>query len=292
MPPPGKDQFDALYQSARAKWPKVQWNREAFRKHLAGETVKHLADLYLGGAAGFREQTAWETIEKELGPPTRRVLERQPTADYSLDDLWADAITKLMEGDRGSPPLPDGKQPARIVRYRGLVPLLNYLIVVAKRLAIQRQRQTRPILSLAGGSDDDAPQQEFADARVAAPDADSVEAEVCEKMRVRLLAGYQTLMAEQQFLITMVYRQGMKQKDAGALIGWSEFKTSRSLSAAMDKLKQSLSDLKEAAWTPAIAAAWEGCVNNCWKGTDSLQVPRSVPSKPTGIKQTTARGSG
>lgn len=278
MPTPGNDQIEELYDSAKEKWPGVNWDLAAFRKHLGGQFIDHPEDLYLGGAAGYRLDAAWESIEQNLGPRTRRVLTRQPTADYSIDDLWGDAVAKLMDEDDDGAPLPDGRLPARIIRYRGQAPLLNYFIVVAKRLAIQRHRKARDTASLSGGEGEERA-LELPDPRASAPETGSVEAETVQRMRQGLLQAFGNLSAEQQFLIMMVYRQGMKKKDAGDLLGWSPFKTTRSLGAAMDRLHDSLKELAGVAWTPALASAWEECLKDCWVGVKEVQVVRARASE-------------
>ena len=264
---------EEAYRQAVARWPGVRWALRAYLAHLRGQWPPHPLDLFLGGAAGHRAEGAWGAIEGELAPQVQRILSRQPLADYTVDDLWSDARTKLMADDPEAPPLAEpagdgtGQQPARIVRYRGLVPLLNYLVLVAKRAAIQRQRQRRPALSLSGGGengDGSTDGMQLADEEAATPDARLHEREAAGRLQQALTAAFARLSAEQQFLITMVYRRGMRQKVAGAMLGWSEFKTSRSLTDAMNKLRKALEDVADAQWTPALESAWSECVEKCW----------------------------
>jgi len=253
-----------LYAAAQARWPLVKWPPEAFDAHLAGESPAWPSDLYLAGAAGHRMQSAWEAIETEIGPQTRRVLARQPVADLTIEDLWGETIARIMDDDLERAPLDQGRPPARIIRYRGLVQLVNYLILIARRIAIQRNRRRQHHLSLSQESADPA---QHVDPPAPGPSAlsSATEAETVGKMRQGLARAFAGLSPDQQFLITMVFRQGMKQKEAGAMLGWSEFKTSRTLSAAIESLRQGMVDLTGVEWTPALASAWAECLAENWK---------------------------
>jgi len=262
----------ALHAKARLTWPAVEWGLEAYAAFLAGKPLAHAPDLYLAGAAGHRLEAAWVAISNALGPEVQRVLRRQPIADFDVEDLWSEALARAMADDPEARPLPDGRQPARIVRYRGLISLRNYLIVIARRCAIDSHRRIAPTLSLS--PDDEHSGLELADRSAGGPDATLEEQETAQAMTRALGEAYGLLSAEQQFLLAMVFRQGMKQKEAGALLGWTECKTSRALSAALDSLRAALRELSGAAWTPALAAAWAEWVGNWGRsGQDSPDRP-------------------
>ncbi|MCE9589039.1 MAG: LPP20 family lipoprotein [Planctomycetes bacterium] len=90
------DPVESSHRQAAERWPRIAWALDAYARHAerAGDDCRYPLDLYLGGAAGHCIEAAWGVIDSELGPPTRAVLQRQPTADYTIDDLWADAIAK------------------------------------------------------------------------------------------------------------------------------------------------------------------------------------------------------
>jgi DNA-directed RNA polymerase specialized sigma24 family protein len=267
-------QIDQWHQQARSRWPAVQWDRQLFAKHVGKDSPPYPLDLFLAGAAGYRIDTAWEAIESNFASKTKSVLLRQPMADLSTDELWAETIARLIAEDPQRPPLPDGRRPAYIIRYRGLVQLMNYLIVIGKRVAIGRKRRMRPTLSLSAKSEDDNPHDVAEDAPSPPEKLESSEDAVA--MKKAITAAYGELSSEQRFLIAMVYRNGMKQKEAGALLGWSEFKTCRSLAAAMENLRKSIVRWAGDDWTGDLAAAWEQSLQNCWK---NVQVPKPTASK-------------
>ena len=183
-------------------------------------------------------------------------------------------MMRIMENDTEQAMLADGRLPARIIRYRGLVKLLNYLITVARRIAIQRHRKRRPQLSFRSEGED---QTKYAPKDPSSPAAGDIveQAEIVRKMQNAIARSYSKLSAEQQFLISMVYRQGMKQKEAGALLGWSEFKTRRVVCKAMDILRRSVTDLESVSWTPSLASAWTGAWSQCWDHVQQLKTPAS-----------------
>lgn len=248
---------DEHFNEARQRWPAVHWPRDRYIDHVADEQPTEPVDLFLGGAAGHRIKPAWEAIETDLAPNTKRILQRQPTADYTLDDLWADTIARLMEDEPSDAvvDLPGGGRPARIIKYRGKVKLLHYLVVVAKRLAIGRKRRRKPELTLDSPASE-GKRQERPDRAAAAPDAAALEDEAIGKLAGALAAGLAELSDDQRALLRLVFCQGMAKKDAGAILGWADYKVAKQLKAVTDKLQAAMDELAEIAWTPALREAW------------------------------------
>ena len=257
------DRIAADYERAAKRWAAVSWPLDNYRAHVGDEHPTHPIDLYLAGAAGHRVDAAWTVIEVELSDPTKRILTGLPKADYAIDDLWADARARLMENEPKGPQLPNGSPPARIIRYRGKVSLLNYFVVVARRLAIGRKRKIRPTLSLAATEDGPAPDP--ADTATVAPDAAAERGEVAMAMRNALAEAWGRLPTEQRFLLAMIYGQGTKQKEAGAMLKWLPFKTNRQVKAAKATLKEALLALRDVEWTSQLTAVWESCWSEHWK---------------------------
>ncbi len=264
-------QLRQWYARACQRWRQVDWPLQAYAAHVGSERPRFPVDLYLGGAAGDRLGSAWQTLEAELGPDVQRVLLRQATADFAVEDLWAETLTRMMEADPASPPLADGRHRARIHRYRGLVKLVNYLITIARRLAIQRSRRLTvqgPLLSV-----EEVP---LADVRAATPDQLHHEHQMARRLETALTTAFGQLSAERRFLLVMVYAQGMSQKQAGAMLGWSESKSSRQLAAAIDWLRQTVVRQAGVEWTPALSAVWGAVWQSCWEGGE--QTPATPPA--------------
>ena len=278
---------DETYARAAERWPEVGWPRAEFVSHLQGQAPPYGVDLFLAGAAGVRLKAAWARIEADIGPAARAVFDRQPKADCTAEDLWAETVARLIDEQPDEPPLADGRRPARIVRYRGLVSLANYMILVGRRLAIQRHRRPGRMASTdapagggnggggGGGGDDDGPAHDVRDDRAGSPSARLEDAEAVAELGDALQAAFAALSSERKFLIVMVYRQGLRQKEAGARLGWNESKTSRALSQAMGELRRALCNAADTPWTPTVAAAWEQFVQRSWT---EVQVPAPVAS--------------
>lgn len=263
----GTASFSIIYEAARRRWPRVDWPRRAFEALCQREPPRYPDDLYLAGAAGHRIDAAWGAIEDEVSPQVCRILHRQPRADYTTEDLWGEIRTRLMEEDEQAPPLPSGVHPARILRYRAKVRLVAYLVVVAKRLAISRARRRQP-LSLTAANDE-TPDHEPADPRAGAPPQVTSQAELIARLEQAVASAYATLDPEQRFLVAMVFGQGVRQKRAGAMLGWSESKTSRALSAVAQRLGEALEDLGEAEWDGAMRDRWIEAWRTCWAKADA-----------------------
>ena len=275
--------FDQILREARDRWPAVCWDQEAFRSHLIQEDEdgppQFSVDLYLAGAAGFRLDEAWEAIENEMGADARRILSSQPTADCTVEDLWSEALVKLMANDEQRSLLPSGRPVARIIRYRGRIRLLFYIVVIAKRHAINRNRVSRRQQSLTRMQGDNTVDMPVASQEVS-PSVFVASSEVARGLRDKIRIAVESLTTEQRFLVAMVYRNGMKQKEAGAMLGFSEFKTSRHIKDAMERLRDRLMTVYENQWTPSLEAAWVGCWAESWA---DVQVPS--PDMSSGIEK-------
>lgn len=237
----------AIHQKACQKWPDLNWSAEAFCAHSRDGLAKYPYDHYLAGAAGQRLQEAWRLIEVELGDQGRRLIRLYvPKADFVPEELWADSVVKLMGDDKQASALPDGRRPAVIIRYRGHVQLLHYFVfVVAKRLAIGRNRKNKPGLAsdLAGSHPDDKdPILDQADSDQPTPDESVSDRDQFKEALDRLSQAMHKLSKEQKLLIQMVYVQGMQQKHAGAMLQWSPFKANREMKKAMTVLRQQMGD--------------------------------------------------
>ena len=257
------------YQEAKQSWPSVLWDYEDYQTHYnTGDRPDHPVDLYLAGAAGYRVGSAWTVIEMELGPKARHVLQFQPIADMTVEDVWGETMARMMDNDLEYPATTVGMTPAKIIRYRARTKLINYLITIARRLAIERERR-RHIVEFAPIDSLDAPP----DSSDPSPDEIVENAELLEKMQECLNAAYGRLSAEQKLLLTMVYREGMKQKEAGAMLGWSAFKTSRQLAKAIKSLRSGLDAIGEAECSQLLTAGWSAAWENCWNGAPLETVP-------------------
>lgn len=269
---------EQAYFLGRQKWQMVEIVFELYHwgYFLRSDTPpKFLDDYYLGVAAGCRTESAWIAINQVFSDQTRRILRYHATADYAPDDLWADTIVQLMQEvpSNATPPLedlPDGRRPSHAIRYRAQIPLLHYLITIAKRLAISRHRKHKPVLGLASNTNNSSnPSYDMNNLSQSVTNTtphDVVEStEEAEQLKKMLKSAVTKLSQEQRFLIAMVYGQGAKQKEASTLLGISVFKASRLLKAAMATLQQAMRELGNINQSSELLSAWESAWSEEWK---------------------------
>ena len=269
------DKLYMAFNQATQQWPQVNWSRRDYAVHVKeiremGSKPSHLVDLYLAGAAGHRMDPAWEAIQQDIGPAVQRILTRQPLADLTIEDLWGETVMNLMDNDDTRPCLTDGSMAARIVRYHGLVKLINYCVTIAQRVAIQRHRKRKPALA----SDVDAA-FERSQSPSHTPLQELQQTELIETMTNLLAQAYASLSAEQQFLLTMIYCHGMKQKEAGKLIGLSEFTANRRVKSAIKLLRSTLDCPELAGHIQISPQLWNAVWQAAWPDTD-----QQILSKP------------
>ncbi|MCF7955983.1 MAG: hypothetical protein K9M75_09300 [Phycisphaerae bacterium] len=257
--------IEKAYKNAITKWTKILWPKELFASHVDcvrsnNVNPAYLEDLYLAGAAGFRIDPAWEVIEAELSGRIMSSLSHMPLADMTPQDAWSETLAKVIDDDTEKDPLPDGRRPAKIIRYRGLVKLLNYLIVISKRIAIQRNRKKKPDHFLSALDGFDRPAPESADS----PVQRLVTKDTMVLVYERLQQAYKSLTTEQRFLIMMVYRKGMRQKQAGKMLGFSESKTTRHLKKAIEIIKQAFAETEGIDLSGEIETAFATLWQKAW----------------------------
>jgi len=236
--------MEKSYKIADSQWPDIKWDPDAYYQHVTNidnmdNNPVYLEDLYLSGAAGHRIDEAWIVMENEVGQKVKRVIANQPCADMTVEDLWGETLVKLMKNDQKHPPLESGKLPAFIIRFKGLVTLVNFCITSARRTAIQRHRKKKPDTSI---SDNEGM---FSDSSSGVSPEKKTELEEIAKIVIPLLKeAFDQLTVEQQFLFVMVRLKNVKQKQAGAMINFSESKASRQLDMIDNKLQAAIKQVK------------------------------------------------
>ena len=244
----------------------ITWPKEMFRKHLRfacsaadGKKAVFLEDLYLGGSAGHRVDPAWVAIHNDIAPDVKDIMSRRASGNLSAEELWSKTLERLIDEDKELTPLKDGRYPAKIVRYRGLVKLVNYCVTIASRLAIQNHRKSRANISLSAVDG-----EKFVAAKSQTPEEAVAQSEAQKIIIDTIITTYKSLSPEQRFLITMVYRQGLKQKQAAKMIGWSEYKTTRHLAKAFEVMRRALEKQGCIEFTDKVSEAFAGIWCNDW----------------------------
>lgn len=272
--------LDDIWPKIQERWSCVNWPRERFNDYLTDNQPRHAVDYYLSSAAAHYNDSAWAALEEQLGPPIIKILQRLPKADFLPDDLWAETRTRMHEEDKELPELADlGRHMARIGRYRGDIILRNYLLVVATRMAFARKRRLHHVKPAMGG--DSSTTQDAATSNPAgstptlAPDEQAQVNQWAARIATRLPQTFATFNLKHQALLTLIYRDGLPQKEAGRLLGMNESTASRAVKASRDTLRQSLIEIFPDASDPKIIESWEQAWQSCLK---NVQVPPSRAS--------------
>ncbi len=148
----------------------------------------------------------------------------------------SESITALMVDDPDAES-DDKVRPAKMVRYRGRTSLVNYFLVVAKRIAIGSHRRRR----------EQAADMEVLDPadRHAGPGDPDRERQF-DRLADAIREAYRSLTARQRFLLAMIHGQGMPKAEAGELVGLPPWGVSRELDRIHDRMRGSPSR----AWRP------------------------------------------
>jgi RNA polymerase sigma factor (sigma-70 family) len=241
---------ESWFQAAMRRWPKVKWSLERFGVHVGSELPNHPEDLYLGGAASERLTEAWSVINEECRPEVLRRVGRLAGRSGAADDLWGEAVVRMMSEDPDGPVLPNGQRVAKIRRYRGAVPLPSFIAVVAKRIGVDLMRKD--------AVSDRLGTAKVADAQRRQTDTSALvmEEELAARFAVEFQRGFSSLSPSQQALLSLVYGQGLPKGEAGRLLGMRDYKVSRELAETMEVLRERLTLTQPGSWTPQAVQLW------------------------------------
>jgi RNA polymerase sigma factor (sigma-70 family) len=241
---------ESWFRAALRRWPTVNWPMERYGLHVGASVPKHPEDLFLGGAASERLPEAWAAIQEDIRPEVLRRVSRVRSRTASPEDLWSEAIVRLMAEDQHGSSLPDGSRPTNIVRFRGDAPLASFIAVVAKRAGIDLLRRDAAA----------AHREHFASVqrlgRQPSPEQDAIEAELAQRFAADFRDAFGSLPPSRQALLSLVYGQRLPKSEAGRLLGMPDYKVSRELAASMETLRERLSAPPQGDWTPEAARMW------------------------------------
>lgn len=238
------------FDAARAKWPRIAWTFERFSGHLGSEEPRHPMDFYLGGAASERIDKAWDAIDSECRAEVLRRVARCDSARASAEDLWGDALVRLMEEDPEGEPLDCGRRPGKIGRFRGTVPLAPYITVVARRIAFDKTRRAKVA---AEGAMIVAINETAVNGR---PDDIAGDNELAQRFAKQFGEAFACLSPTRQALLALVFGQGMAKAKAGHLLSLRDYEVSRELKATIAQLKVMLERTAPGAWVDGAIERW------------------------------------
>jgi RNA polymerase sigma-70 factor (ECF subfamily) len=193
-------ELDDAWEAARAAWPGVDLDRDAFVAHVRGRqeaSELHLADLYLACAAAAGIPAAIEIVDRLLLPRMDAHVRRIDASPAFVDEARQRLRERLLVG-RG-----DGS--VRLADYAGKSPLASWLRVAAVRVASNLRtelwpRREQPLDDVVLSTPDNAdPELELLRARYAPIIRTAVRAALVELsarertvLRFHLVAGMST----------------------------------------------------------------------------------------------------
>jgi RNA polymerase sigma factor (sigma-70 family) len=197
--------------------------------------------------------SAWEIIHIEVRPEVLRRVTRIARRSEIPEDLWAEALTRLMSDDAEGATLVDGRRPARIRRFRGIVPMPAFISVVAKRIALDRIRilsreRCEPLITAK-----DQPAMECANP---SPQAEVESMELADRFIGEFRTAFHALSPKRQALLSLIYGPGMRKADAGRVVGIRDYKVSRELGATKQLLRDQLNLHAPGTWTARAIERW------------------------------------
>lgn len=254
--------------AASERWSSVSWSFDCYAAHVGEERPPHLTDLYLGGAGGWRREGAWAAIHDEISGPLELRLRRQPCGVHSPEDLVSESIATLMVDDPEASPV-GAVHPSKLVRYRGRTSLVNYFLVVAKRIAIGSHRRRR----------EHAVDMEAVDPADRRSDSTDPERGAhLDRLAEAIRQAYTALSARQRFLLAMIHGQGIPKALAGELVGLPPWGVSRELEKIHDHMRCALERSMPEDWDhpsrEAWASAWQRCFAEDGSARDRVATTR------------------
>ena len=204
--------------------------------------MEHQQELVLKAQQG--EAQALAELRNQLQPPLLGILlargAGQLEAEEILADLWSDCVPGAAEGT----PL--------LARFKNGASLLAWLARVAVNRWIDRRRREARTESQAPVEFDEMP-------GCPTTPADNI---LQAALRDSLRTAFAACSSEAILMLRLVYLHGLTQREVGRMVGWSEPKTSRALSRAMQQIQQqTLKHLK--AISPGLELRWEDFLELC-----------------------------
>ena len=218
----------------------------------------HADDLLLVIACEKGDQSAWTDLFEEYGATVRSAARSASSNEAMADDLaqsiWAELHGLKMRGD--------GTPAGKLGYYSGAGSLGGWLRAVVGQLAIDQHRKQSKVVQTEEDSDLDRLALEGdadgAHAFQAAPSPEALLTQnlasaAVEKALSRALADLED---EDRLLMKLYYFDGLRLREAGAVLGVHEATASRRLTRIHGEVRESVQSIlmKEHGWTKAEAA--------------------------------------
>ena len=210
-------------------------------------------DLCLIVACEQGNQRAWDDLVERFSPTVRSAARGASSTEDAAEDLAQSIWAELHGLRRGV----DGQPIGKLAYYSGRGSLAGWLRAVVAQLAIDQHRNQSRLVQTEEDADFDRRVQSSAqhdwsgrDPAVNPEDETSRKLAAAE-MQQALSKAVQELAAEDRLLVKLYYFDGLRLKEAGAVLGVHEATASRRLTRIHAELRQGVESvlLNEKGWT-------------------------------------------
>jgi RNA polymerase sigma-70 factor (ECF subfamily) len=213
-------------------------------------------DLCLILACERGEETAWSDLVERFTPTVRSAARSASANEESADDL-AQSIWAELYGLRVRA---DGKPASKLAYYSGRGSLAGWLRAVVAQLAIDHHRKQSRLVQTEQDADFDRLSRDGDDGREQLVTSSTLnpESQIADKlagveMQDALTQSIGDLSAEDRLLIKLYYFDGLRLREAGAVLGVHEATASRRLTRIHAELRNRVEIIliRDRGWTKA-----------------------------------------
>jgi RNA polymerase sigma-70 factor, ECF subfamily len=220
----------------------------------------HADDLCLIVACERGDQQAWSDLVAQFGTTVRSAARSASSNEDAAEDL-AQSIWAELHGLRVRD---DGRPSGKLAYYSGRGSLGGWLRAVVGQLAIDQHRKSSRLVQTELDTDFDRLAREShqtensTNATRSAPDPETVLAEqrASSDVEAALAEALGELAPEDRLLVKLYYFDGLRLREAGAVLGVHEATASRRLTRIHTEVRERVSSIlmKEYGWTEGETA--------------------------------------
>lgn len=220
----------------------------------------HADDLCLIVACERGDQTAWSDLVAQYGATVRSAARSASSNEDAAEDL-AQSIWAELHGLRVRA---DGRPSGKLAYYSGRGSLGGWLRAVVGQLAIDQHRKSSRLVQTEVDADFDRlareshQGEESFNATSASLDPESALADrsAATDVEAALARALGELAAEDRLLVKLYYFDGLRLREAGAVLGVHEATASRRLTRIQTEVRERVEAIlmKEHGWTPSETA--------------------------------------
>lgn len=216
-------------------------------------------DLCLIVACEQGNQRAWDDLVERFSPTIRSAARSTSSNEAAAEDLAQSIWAELHGLRRGA----DGKPTGKLAYYSGRGSLAGWLRAVVAQLAIDQHRKQSRLVQTEEDSDFDriaqsAHQHDLSGRDVVVNPEDETSRKLATAEMLQALSrGVQKLAVEDRLLVKLYYFDGLRLKEAGAVLGVHEATASRRLTRVHAELRSQVETvlINEKGWTESETKA-------------------------------------